>query len=137
MKNLVILIGNLGRDPDTRTTQGGGTVVSLSVATTERRKDRAGEWTDHTEWHRVVCFGRTGENVAKYCTKGKQIYIEGRLQTRKWQDKDGRDQYSTEVVADDVRFLGGGGGGGRRDEPTRAKRADEYPPVDGDSEIPF
>jgi single-strand DNA-binding protein len=108
--NKVILIGNLGRDPESRQTNGGGVVVTLSLATSERRKDREGNWTDHTEWHRVVAFGKTAENLAKYCKKGKQVFIEGRLSTRKWQDKDGQDRWTTEIVADQVRFLGGGRG---------------------------
>lgn len=111
MINKVILIGNLGQDPDLRSTASGATVANLRIATTERRKDRDGNWNDHTEWHSVVSFGRTAENVGKYCRKGKQVYIEGRLQTRKWQDRDGRDRYSTEVVADNIRFLSGGGQG--------------------------
>ena len=90
MINKVILIGNLGQDPDLRSTASGATVANLRIATTERRKDRDGNWGDHTEWHSVVSFGRTAENDGKYCRKGKQIYIEGRLQTRKWQDRDGR-----------------------------------------------
>ncbi len=113
--NKVILVGNLGADPETRTAQSGNMVANLRIATTERTKDREGNWTDQTEWHRVVCFGRTAETVSKYLRKGRQVYIEGRIQTRKWQDKEGRDRWSTEVVARDVRFLGGrdsGGGGG-------------------------
>jgi len=113
--NKAILVGNLGQDPEVRATGGGTPVATLRVATSDRRKDREGNWTDHTEWHTVVVFGRQAENVGKYCRKGKQLYIEGRIQTRKWQDKDGRDRYNTEVVADTVRFLGGrneGGGGG-------------------------
>ena len=113
--NKAILIGNLGQDPEMRTTGSGTTVANLRLATTDRRKDRDGNWTDHTEWHSVVVFGRTAENVARFCKKGKQLFIEGRIQTRKWQDKDGRDRWSTEIVADNVRFLssrGDGGGGG-------------------------
>jgi len=113
MINKVTLIGNLGQDPDMRSTASGAAVTNLRIATTERRKDRDGNWTDHTEWHSVVAFGRTAENVGKYCRKGKQIYVEGRLQTRKWQDRDGRDRYTTEVVADNIRFLGGGAGQGQ------------------------
>jgi len=113
MINKVILIGNLGQDPDMRSTQSGSSVANLRIATTERRKDRDGNWNDHTEWHSVVSFGRTAENVGKYCRKGKQIYVEGRLQTRKWQDRDGRDRYSTEVVADNIRFLSGGSSQGQ------------------------
>ncbi len=112
MVNKAILIGNLGQDPEVRTTAGGNQVATLRVATSDRRKDQSGQWVDHTEWHTVVAFGRTAENVAKFCRKGKQLFIEGRLQTRKWQDKEGRDRWSTEIVADTIRFLGGGGGGG-------------------------
>lgn len=112
--NKVILIGNLGRDPEVRSTASGTSVCNLRIATSERRKDREGNWNDHTEWHSVVCFGRTADNVGRFLAKGRQVYIEGRLQTRKWQDKDGADRWSTEVVADNLRFLGGrdGGGGG-------------------------
>lgn len=110
--NKVILIGNLGADPETRTTQGGMTVANLRIATTERRKDKDGNWTDHTEWHRVTCFGKTAENVAKFLKKGRQIYIEGSLRTSKYQDKEGKDRYSTDVIANEIRFLAAGGGGG-------------------------
>ena len=109
--NKVILVGNLGADPESRSTQSGSTVANLRIATTERAKDRDGNWTDHTEWHRVACFGRTAENVARFCRKGKQVYIEGKIRTRKWQDRDGNDRWSTEVIADQVRFLGGRGDG--------------------------
>ncbi len=114
MVNKVILIGNLGADPEMRSTGSGMAVCNLRVATSTRRKDRDGNWTDHTEWHNVVVFGRTAENINQYCRKGKQLFIEGRLQTRKWQDRDGNDRYSTEVVGENVKFLGGrdGGGGG-------------------------
>jgi len=112
--NKVILVGNLGKDPESRTTQGGHTVTNMRIATTERQKDSDGNWGEHTEWHSIVCWGRTAENTAKYLSKGRQIYVEGRLRTRKWQDRDGNDRWSTEVVADTVQFLGnkGGGGGG-------------------------
>lgn len=115
--NKVILVGNLGADPETRTSQAGNMICNLRLATSDRRKDRDGNWTDHTEWHRVVCFGRTAENVARYCRKGKQIYVEGRIQTQKWQDREGKDRYTTEIVANNIRFLGGrdGGGGGYSD----------------------
>jgi len=112
--NKVILIGNLGKDPELRTTGGGTSVCTLNIATTERRKDRDGNWSDQTEWHSVVTFGKTAENVHRYCKKGKQIFVEGRLQTRKWQDKEGKDRWTTEVIADDIRFLSGGSGGGDR-----------------------
>ena len=107
--NKVILIGNLGQDPEVRTTSSGTSVANLRLATSERRKDRDGNWGDHTEWHTVVCFGKTAENSARFLRKGRQVYVEGRLSTRRWQDKDGRDRYSTEVVCDSLRFLGGKG----------------------------
>jgi single-strand DNA-binding protein len=109
--NKATLIGNLGADPEIRTTANGTSVGNLRIATTDRRKDRDGNWNDHTEWHNVVVFGKTAENVGRFCRKGKQIYVEGRIQTRKWQDRDGRDRYTTEIVADNVRFLSGSGDG--------------------------
>ena len=107
--NKAILVGNLGQDPEIRSTGNGTPVATLRIATSDRRKDRDGNWTDQTEWHTVVVFGRQAENVGRYCRKGKQLFIEGRIQTRKWQDRDGRDRYNTEIVADTVRFLGGRG----------------------------
>jgi len=104
--NKVMLIGNLGHDPELRTTSGGTPVMNIRVATSEQRKDRNGNWGDHTEWHSVVVFGRMAENLNKYCRKGRQLFIEGRLQTRKWQDRDGADRWSTEIVAAYVKFLG-------------------------------
>lgn len=124
MVNKVLLIGNLGADPELRNTAGGTAVCTLRLATTERRKDASGDWTDHTEWHSVVCWGKTAENVARYMRKGGQVYVEGRLQTRKWQDRDGNDRYSTEVVAENIRFLGGRGENDRSDtrrEPARSR----------------
>ncbi|MFT5453898.1 MAG: single-strand DNA-binding protein, partial [Myxococcota bacterium] len=112
MVNKVILLGNLGRDPESRTTKSGTTVANLNIATNERQKDREGNWNDHTEWHRVACFGRTAENVAKYLRKGRQVYVEGRIRTRKWQDDKGQDRYSTEIIADRIQFIGGREGGG-------------------------
>jgi single-strand DNA-binding protein len=117
--NKVILIGNLGRDPETRYTQGGSAVTNLRVATAESWKDRqTGEQQERTEWHSVVCFARLGEIAGEYLRKGSKVYIEGRLQTRKWQDKEGHDRYSTEIVANEMQMLdsrGGGGGGGGAD----------------------
>ena len=107
--NKAILVGNLGQDPEIRSTGSGTPVATLRIATSDRRKDREGNWTDHTEWHTVVVFGRQAENVGRFCKKGKQLFIEGRIQTRKWQDRDGRDRYNTEIVADNIRFLGGRG----------------------------
>lgn len=114
--NKVILVGNLGADPETRTTNSGLTITSLRIATTERRKDRDGNWGEHTEWHRVSTFGKTAENCARFLQKGRQVYIEGKLRTRKWQDKEGRDRWSTEVVADVVQFLGSKGSGADRSQ---------------------
>jgi len=111
MLNKVMLIGNLGADPEVRDTNSGSKVANLRVATTDRRRDQDGNWNEHTEWHRVVCFGRTADNVGKYLSKGRQVYIEGRIQTQKWQDREGKDRWSTEVVANTVQFLGGRGGG--------------------------
>lgn len=115
MVNKVILVGNLGQDPELRNTANGQAVATLRVATTDKYKDKEGTLQERTEWHTVVVWGRDAENVNKYCKKGKQLYIEGRLQTRKWQDKEGKDRYSTEVVGEIVRFLGGGGGGGENE----------------------
>ena len=111
--NKVILVGNLGADPETRYMPSGGAVTNLRLATTDSWKDKqTGERTDRTEWHSVVLFGRLAEIGAEYLKKGRQVYIEGRLQTRKWQDKEGQDRYTTEIVANDMQMLGGPGGGG-------------------------
>jgi single-strand DNA-binding protein len=117
--NKVILIGNLGNDPDTRYTAGGAAVANVSLATTDSWRDKeSGEQQDRTEWHRVVFFGRLAEIVSEYLHKGSQIYVEGRIQTRKWQDKDGNDRYTTEIVANEMQMLGGRGGGtGAMDRP--------------------
>ena len=104
--NKVTLIGNLGRDPEVRYTQSGNAVSNLSVAVTERRKD-GDDWKDQTEWVNVVCFGRTAENVGQFLAKGRQVYVEGRMQTREWQDNEGNKRRSTEVVAHNILFLGG------------------------------
>jgi len=112
--NKVILIGNLGRDPETRYTTGGDAVTNLRLATTETWKDKSGEKQEKTEWHTVVLFGRQAEIAGEYLKKGRPVYIEGRLQTRKWTDKEGVEKYSTEVVGDRMQLLGSrdGGGGG-------------------------
>ena len=141
--NKVILVGNLGRDPETRTTQAGDTVASLSVATSHRSRDRGGEWTDATEWHRVSVFGRAAESAARYLTKGRQVYVEGRMQTRQWTDREGRERRTTEVVAHTVRFLGSGSGGGVDSPPARTPPiSPRTPPAPGltdppDDDIPF
>ncbi len=111
--NKVILVGNLGSDPDTRYMPSGGAVTNLSVATNESWKDKqTGEMKDRTEWHKVAMFNRLAEVAAEYLRKGSQVYIEGKLRTRKWQDKDGNDRYTTEIIADEMQMLGGRGGGG-------------------------
>jgi single-strand DNA-binding protein len=111
--NKVILVGNLGADPETRAMPSGTTVANLRIATSESWRDKqSGEQQERTEWHRVALFGRLGEIAAEYLKKGSQVYIEGSLRTRKWQDKQGNERYSTEIVANDMQMLGGRGGGG-------------------------
>ncbi len=108
--NKVILLGRLGKDPELRYTQSQTPVANFSFATGERRKDpQSGNWTEHTEWHNVVVFGKTAENVSNYLKKGSEAFIEGRIQTRKWQDKEGKDRWTTEVVGNTVQFVGGRG----------------------------
>jgi single-strand DNA-binding protein len=131
--NKVILLGNLGRDPETRYTTGGDAVTNLNIATSEQWKDENGEKQERTEWHRVVLFGRQAEIAGEYLKKGRSVYIEGRLQTRKYTDKDGVEKYSTEIVGDRMQLIGGGresgggdvefsssGGGAPRREPAGA-----------------
>jgi len=116
--NKVIILGNLGRDPETRYTTGGDAVTNLNIATSEQWKDKSGEKQERTEWHRVVLFGRQAEIAGEYLKKGRSVYIEGRLQTRKYTDKDGVEKYSTEIVADRMQLIGGareGGTGGDAD----------------------
>ncbi|MDH4071731.1 MAG: single-stranded DNA-binding protein [Gammaproteobacteria bacterium] len=111
--NKVILVGNLGADPDTRYMPSGSAVTNLSVATNESWKDKqTGEQKDRTEWHRVAMFGRLAEIAAEYLRKGSQVYIEGKLRTRKWQDQSGNDRYTTEIIADELQMLGGRSGAG-------------------------
>ena len=109
--NKVILVGNLGRDAELRYTPGGAAVATLNLATTEVWNDKGGQRQEKTEWHRIVLWGKQAESLQEYLTKGKQIYVEGRLQTRQWDDKDGNKRYTTEIKADRVTLLGGGGGG--------------------------
>ncbi len=126
--NKVILIGNLGNDPDVRYTASGAAVANISLATAESWRDKeSGEQQERTEWHRVVFFGRLAEIVAEYLKKGSQIYVEGRLQTRKWQDKEGKDRYSTEIVANEMQMLGSRSGGGSN------QSYDQSPPDDNTS----
>ena len=154
--NKVILLGNLGADPETRYTAGGSAVTNIRLATTDSWRDRqSGEQQERTEWHRVVFFGRLAEIAAEYLRKGRQCYIEGRIQTRKWQGQDGQDRYTTEIVASDMQMLGGRGaeGGGapprRRDEDSGSawpaggssgsapSAPGSGPPDDFDDDIPF
>lgn len=119
--NKVILVGNLGADPEMRSLPSGDAIANVRLATTDRYKDKAsGEMKEATEWHRVTFFGRLAEIVGEYLKKGSSVYIEGRLRTRKWQGQDGQDRYSTEIVADQMQMLGGrggaGGGGGMGDD---------------------
>jgi single-strand DNA-binding protein len=111
--NKVILVGNLGRDPEMRYTPSGSAVANIAVATSESWKDKqTGENQERTEWHRVVMFNRLGEIAGEYLKKGSKVYIEGKLQTRKWQDKEGQDRYTTEIVANEMQMLDSRGGGG-------------------------
>ena len=111
--NKVILVGNLGKDPETRYMPSGSAVTNLTLATSESWKDKqSGEAQERTEWHKVAMFGRLAEIAAEYLRKGSQIYIEGKLRTRKWQDKEGKDRWTTEIVADEMQMLGSKGGGG-------------------------
>jgi single-strand DNA-binding protein len=143
--NKVILVGNLGRDAELRYTPGGAAVATLNLATTEVFKDREGQRKEDTQWHRVILWGKTAESLQDYLTKGKQIYVEGKLQTRKWKDKDGNDKYTTEVRGDRVVLLSGGGHRGERPGSDRAAtQSDEFahPEPAGsveltDDDIPF
>src|SRR5262245_16770780 len=139
--NKVILVGNLGRDAELRYTPGGAAVATLNMATTEVWNDKAGQRQEKTEWHRVVLWGKTAESLAEYLTKGKQIYVEGRLQTRQWDDKDGNKRYTTEIRSDRVVLLSGGGG--RSAPADRSEAPSGHAPVQEPSEpltdddIPF
>ncbi|MCG2597357.1 single-stranded DNA-binding protein [Achromobacter insuavis] len=132
--NKVILVGNLGRDPDVRYSPDGAAVCNISVATTSSWKDKtSGQKREETEWHRVVMYGRLAEIAGEYLAKGRSVYIEGRLKTRKWQDKDtGADRYSTEIVADQMQMLGGredGGGGGGSNDDAPARQPQQRAPA--------
>jgi single-strand DNA-binding protein len=134
--NKVILIGNLGADPELRYTSGGQAVADLRVATSRRWQGKDGSQQEDTQWHRVVVWGKTAEQCKEYLSKGRQAYIEGRLQTRSWEDRDGNKRYTTEVVAQQVLFLGGRGSPGASSEPPPP--SDQSMPSDlGDDDIPF
>ena len=145
--NKVTIIGNLGKDPETRYAPSGDAVTNITVATTETWKDKAtGEKREATEWHRVVFFGKLAEIAGQYLKKGSQVYLEGKLKTRKWQDKDGADRYTTEINADELKMLGGKGDG-QQSEPQRQQQAPQrqqaQKPASGggfnefDDDIPF
>lgn len=151
--NKVILVGNLGKDPEVRYVQSGNAVCTLRLAVTERRKD-GDQWKDHTEWMDVVTFGKTAENAGQYLQKGRQVYVEGRLQTRNYKDKEGVEKWRTEVVANQLLFLGSGdrgagagaGAGPRKSEGSRPAQGgpppgeDAPPPDNGgfvDDDLPF
>ena len=149
--NKVIIVGNVGGDPETRYMPSGSAVTNLTVATNESWKDKqTGEKKERTEWHRVAMFNRLAEIAAEYLRKGSQVYIEGKLRTRKWQDKDGQDRYTTEIIADEMQMLGGRGGssdfggasasqGGGRASSQGGGNAAPPPsgPDDFDDDIPF
>ena len=128
--NKVILVGNLGRDPETRYTTSGDAVTNIRLATTDTWKDKSGEKQERTEWHNIVFYGRQAEIAGEYLKKGRQIYVEGRLQTRKWQDKEGQDRYTTEIIADRMQMLGSreGGGGSVAAEASERPTAGESRP---------
>ena len=145
--NKAILVGNLGRDAEMRFTSGGTPVATVSLATTEKFTDKEGQKREDTQWHRIVIWGKTAQSLHEYLTKGKQIYVEGRIQTREWTDKEGKAVKTTEIRADRIVLLGGGGGGGdsrggrtggRERQPEHADAADMMP-VDAphDDDIPF
>jgi single-strand DNA-binding protein len=145
--NKVMLIGNLGKDPEVRYTAGGTAVASFSLATSEKFKGKSGEWEEKTEWHNITLWARLAEIAGEYLSKGKTVYIEGRLQTRKWQDKEGKDRYTTEIVGEKMQMLSGkgegGGSGGARPaaKPSQQEHSQgnsyEEPVFNPDDEIPF
>ena len=149
--NKVIVVGNLGGDPETRYMPSGAAVTNLTVATNESWKDKqTGEQKERTEWHKVAMFGRLAEIAAEYLRKGSQVYIEGKLRTRKWQDKNGQDRWTTEIIADEMQMLGGrggaggGAGAGGGSAPTSSGQSSGPPsappqagPDDFDDDIPF
>mgnify|MGYP003299901506 FL=1 len=148
--NKVTLIGNLGNDPEVRYSGNGNAVANVSLATAESWRDKdSGEQQERTEWHRVVFFGRLAEIVSEYLHKGSQIYLEGRLQTNKWQDKEGNDRYTTQIVANEMQMLGGRGGTSNNKEPApesddtvdsspkKSEPIAKSPADDFDEDIPF
>jgi single-strand DNA-binding protein len=137
--NKVIVLGNLGQDPELKNLPSGGAVCNLRIATTDSWKDKTtGEAKEQTEWHSVSLFGRLAEVAAQYLRKGAQVYIEGRLRTRKWQDKTGADRYTTEIIANEMQLLGNKSDGQRSERPAQAKQQAEPKQRDEfDDDIPF
>ncbi len=142
--NKVMLIGNLGKDPEVRYTASGMAVASFSIATTDRIKNKSGEYEDKTEWHNITLWGKQAEFAKNYLTKGRTVFVEGRLQTRKWQDRDGKDRWTTEVVGDRIQAVspkGEGGGTGnrpaRQEEGFSGAPSYEDPSFNPDDDIPF
>lgn len=136
--NKVILVGNLGKDPEVRFTKGGQAVANFSIATSEKWTDKeSGNKEEKTEWHNIIAWGKLGEVCGEYLTKGKQVYIEGKLQTSNWEDKDdGKLRYKTEIVASNMTMLGHAGGGHDAPESTGSSQS-QRPPEDDDGDIPF
>lgn len=139
MINKVILIGNLGQDPKVHTTQSNSIVTQLSVATSRRVKQADGQYADETEWHRVVCFGKTAEVARDYLTKGRQVYIEGRLRTRKYTDKDNTEKYVTEIICETLKLLGRKDDGAQAPAPAPApaRSTPASTPSYTDDDVPF
>jgi single-strand DNA-binding protein len=133
--NKVILIGNLGRDPELRYTKDGRAVANFTLATSDRWRDKEGASQERTEWHRIVVWDKQAENCAQYLQKGRSVYIEGRLQTREWEDREGQKRQTTEIVAANVTFLGNRPGGGRA--PGEAAEAAPAPSTGNGDDIPF
>jgi single-strand DNA-binding protein len=135
--NKVILVGNLGADPDTRYMPSGKAVTNIRVATSESWKDRqTGDMQERTEWHSIVMYDKLGEIAAEYLRKGSQVYIEGKIRTRKWQDKEGKDRYTTEIIADQMQMLGGRGGAGASTEPREQRNPARQAPAEDRSTAP-
>ncbi len=137
MVNKVILIGNLGRDPEVRFTPSGQAVARLSVATTERWRDQQGQPQERTEWHNVVVWGKQAESCGQYLAKGRQVYVEGRIQSRTYDDKDGNKRTVVEIIAQTVRFLGGPGTAGRAQDTAASVPPGEPPLAPEEDDIPF
>jgi len=135
--NKVILIGNLGADPEVKYLSSGTTVANFRMATTENRLNRSGEKTTFTEWHRIVAFGKLAERCGEYLNKGKQVYIEGRLRTRSWEDKEGNRKWTTEIVATQMLMLGAPGGPIEEVTSEKGLDTDQEPPTGSDDDIPF